>query len=65
MKRSVVLAVIILSIVSLAHLLRLIFRVEVVAGGMVIPQWMSAAGFLLAGGIAIYLWYENRKINPW
>ncbi len=63
MKRSVVLATIILTIVSLAHLLRVIFRLEVVVGGAVIPQWMSILGFLFAGGIAAYLCYENRKTD--
>ncbi|HNQ77136.1 MAG TPA: hypothetical protein PK747_05980 [Acidobacteriota bacterium] len=61
MKRSVVLAMIILTIVSLAHLLRVIFRLEVVVGGAEVPLWMSVVGFLFAGGIAAYLWFENRK----
>ena len=61
MKRSVVLAMIILTIVSLAHLLRVIFQLEVMVGGAEIPLWMSYAGFVCAGGIAVYLWFENRK----
>lgn len=61
MKASIVLAIIIMMAVSLGHLLRVIFQLEVTVGEMLIPQWMSVAGFILTGAMAIYLWIENRK----
>ncbi len=60
MKRSVVLAMIILTIVSLAHLLRVIFGWKWCGrrGGTALDE---RCRFLFAGGIAAYLWFENRK----
>ena len=52
-----------LGIISLAHLARVIFGIEAVIGGVVIPQWMSALGFLAAGALAVALWREGRRRN--
>lgn len=60
MKPGSILAILILSLVSLAHLLRVIFRVEIVAGGVVIPMWVSVAGFLVTGAVALELWRERH-----
>jgi membrane protein CcdC involved in cytochrome C biogenesis len=60
MKRGSILAVILLSLVSIAHLLRLVFGVELQANGVEIPLWLSALGFLVPGSIALMLWRESR-----
>lgn len=60
MKPAARLATILLSLVALAHLARLLLRVEVVADGVVLPLWLSAFGFLVPGGIALALWRESR-----
>jgi len=61
MKRGSLLATILLSVVSLAHLLRLVFGVELLADGVEIPLWTSALGFVIPGAIAVMLLRENRS----
>lgn len=55
------LAVLLLSLVAAAHLLRLFFHVEVIAGGVVIPMWVSAIGVVVPTFIAVLLWREARE----
>ena len=62
MKFATLIAVVVFSLVAIAHLLRLITQVEVLIGGEVIPMWPSVAGFLLAGILAIALWRQGRPI---
>lgn len=50
-----------LGLVALAHLLRLVLQVEVVAGGVRLPLWASAAACVVTGGLAILLWRESRR----
>ncbi len=61
MKPAALIATVILALVALAHLLRIILRVEVTAGGTSIPMWLSGVVFVLAGGVAIMLWREGRR----
>ena len=60
MKRGSLLAIALLSLVSLAQFLRLIFRIELVANGVEIPLWVSVLGCLIPGAIAVMLWRESR-----
>lgn len=53
-------AVVVLGIVALAHLYRLAQPFEIIVAGSEIPQWVSAAGLIVAGGISIMLWRESR-----
>ncbi len=55
------LATIFLALVALAHLLRLVMRVEVTVGGVTIPLWANALACVFAGGLAIMLWRESRR----
>lgn len=43
---------IIFAIVSLVHLVRLLFNISILFGGLALPPWVSWAGFLLAGYLA-------------
>ncbi len=61
MKPAALVAALILTLVALAHLLRIILGVEVTAGGNPIPMWLSGVAFVLAGGVAIMLWCEGRR----
>jgi len=54
-------AVFLFSLISLVHVLRLIFRWEIVAAGWVVPLWFSIPGFIIAGGLAFLIWKEMRK----
>jgi hypothetical protein len=61
MKPFTTLAIIIFALIALAHLYRLIRPFEVVVCGMVLPQWISAAGLIVAGTLAVMLWRESRR----
>jgi hypothetical protein len=54
-------AALLLGLVSLAHLIRFAFRVDVIVGGWAVPMWMSAAACVVSGGLAIMLWRERRR----
>jgi hypothetical protein len=60
MKPFSTIAVAVFFILSVAHLLRLFFRWEVIVNGFVVPQWVSVPGFVLAGALAFMLWREAR-----
>ena len=47
--------VIIFSFVAFMHLLRLIYKTEVVIGGKIIPLWVSIIGFLLPLSLAVWI----------
>jgi hypothetical protein len=59
MKPFTIITTIFLSIMSLVHILRLIYQWEVVINGIQIPVWFSAVGAILAGGLAYMLWRES------
>ena len=59
MKPASLVATIALAIISLLHLVRLVFQIPVTAGGIVIPLWLSAVACLFAGGLAVMLWRER------
>ena len=61
MKPAARIATIFLALVALGHLLRLVFRVEVVAGGVVVPLLASALACIVTGGLAVLLWRESRQ----
>jgi hypothetical protein len=61
MKPAAGLSVLLLSLVSVAHLLRLLYRVEIVAAGRVIPMWVSVPGALISAALAGWLWREQRR----
>ena len=47
--------------VSAAHLVKIIFRVEVLVGGFIIPIWISIIGFIVPLVLALLLDRNNRK----
>ena len=61
MKIGSKLAVIVFSFVSIAHLLRLIFSINVTVGSWEVSQWISLAGFVVPGIIAVLLWRESKS----
>ena len=58
MKPFTTTAVVVFSLVALAHLLRLFAGWEVVVGGFVIPVWFSVIGVVIAGGLGLMVWRE-------
>ena len=61
MKPFTTLAVLLFALIALAHLYRLISPFDVVVHGTALPQWISAAGLIVAGGLAVMLWRESRR----
>ena len=60
MKPAAVLSTGLLCVVALAHLLRLVLRIQVIAAGNEIPLWVSVIGFLVPATLAAALWRESR-----
>ena len=61
MKPFTTLAVLIFSLMALAHLYRLVRPFDVIVGGTPLPQWVSIAGLVVAGGLALMVWRESRR----
>jgi len=61
MKASAIIAVIFLLMVSVAHLIRLIFQAQIMVNNFAVPMWMSAAACIFTAALAIWLWTDNRK----
>ena len=60
MKIGSLLAMVVLTLVAIAHLLRLIDGTEIIARGVVVPQWLSVFGVVVPGMVAWLLWRESR-----
>ncbi len=61
MKLSSTMIVIFLCLVSFAHLLRLLFHVEIVANDLEVPQWVSIFGFLFPLILAAWFKLGQKK----
>ena len=47
--------------ISVAHLVRIIFQVDIVVNGMYVPIWLSIFGCIVPAILALMLWRESRK----
>lgn len=61
MKPLITIVTILLMGVSVAHLVRFIYQIEMTVGGFHIPIWVSIFGFMIPLVLALLLWRENRK----
>ena len=61
MKPFTTLTVGIFALIALVHLFRLIWGIEVVVGGSMLPQWVSLPGLIIPAGLALMLWRESRR----
>jgi hypothetical protein len=60
-KPASLLAVILFWLIALAQLLRVLLRVEVTAGGVTIPLWISVVAFIILAVLGVWLWRERRE----
>ncbi|NIR46043.1 MAG: hypothetical protein GWN99_16580 [Gemmatimonadetes bacterium] len=60
MKPAARFAFVLLILVALAHLLRMLLSVDIVARGIAVPMWVSAIAVLIFAGVAVWLWRESR-----
>jgi hypothetical protein len=61
MKPFTILAIIVFSLVTVVHFLRLLFGWEVQINSIFIPLWASAISCVVTTVLAIMLWRENKK----
>jgi hypothetical protein len=59
MKPFTTLAVVLLSLVALAHAIRFLLHLPVTIGGTSVPQWVSIGGTLIPAALAVGLWRER------
>ena len=60
MKTGSRLAIVLFSVVAVAHLLRLVSNINVTVGEWGVPQWISVFGVIVPGIVAYLLWKESR-----
>lgn len=63
MNTGTLLATILLAVVSVSHLVRLLFGWQVTIADAIIPVWASGVAALVAGVVAILLWKGSRRKN--
>jgi hypothetical protein len=61
MKPVSTIVVIFLLLISVMHLLRILFEFQVTVAGAVIPMWISLAGCIFTALLAGLLWHESRR----
>lgn len=61
MKPFTVFAIVVFALMSLMHILRLIFSWDVVFNGTRVPLWPSWVAAAVAGVVAYMLWRESFK----
>jgi len=54
-------AILVFALVSLLHLLRLVFGWEATINNAAVPMWASVLALVITGGLAAGLWWESRK----
>lgn len=60
MTRVTLIAAVLLTLVAVAHLLRILFHMEATIGGVSVPMWVSVIATFVAGGVAILLWRDRN-----
>ena len=61
MKTSTIVTVVFLAIVSLVHLLRIIYQWKVTVNAAEVPISASIAACIVTAALAIWVWRENKK----
>ncbi len=60
MKTGSILAITLFGLVSIAHLLRLLYAMPITTGDWDVPQWISLFGVVVPGLVALMLWRESK-----
>ena len=60
-KPASLVAAILFWLIALAQLLRVLLRVEVTAGGVAIPLWVSIVAFIVLAALGVWLGRERRE----
>ncbi|MCX5886049.1 MAG: hypothetical protein NT096_09110 [Proteobacteria bacterium] len=61
MRPATAIAVVFLILISIAQLLRFIFQVHIIAGGIItIPLWVSLPASIVFACLAVMVWREHK-----
>ena len=60
MKPIATLAVVLFTLVALAHLMRVALGWSITVDGFAIPAWASVVAGIVAAALAVLLWRESR-----
>ena len=60
---ALMIAGIIFGVVSIVHLLRSLFAVDIIIGGYIIPMWVSWVGFVVAFTLSVFMFKARRNRN--
>ena len=52
---------VLLLLIAVIHVLRIVFHVEVIVAGTIVPMWVSLIGGIVIAVLAVLLWRESRK----
>ena len=63
MKRSAIVTLIFLSLVSVIHLVRFALQVNITVDTVVVPMWASLVAFFAVGALAVWLWREESRVR--
>ena len=61
MKTGTFIAMIFLVLVAIAHIMRVVWQVEVIVSGYHVPMWMSYAAVIATVVLAAAMWNEHRS----
>jgi hypothetical protein len=61
MKTGTFVAMIFLVLVAVAHIMRVVWQVEVIVSGYNLPMWMSYIAVILTLMVAAAIWNEHRN----
>jgi hypothetical protein len=61
MKPAATVVIIFLLLLALVHLFRLVYGVEMIVNGQVVPVWFSLPPVILTSILAWFLWREQKK----
>ena len=53
-------AALLLALIAVGHVLRVVYAVEVIVGGMIVPVAVSIPVVVVAGGLAWRVWRESN-----
>lgn len=61
MKPATTIVTLLLIAISIAHLVRIIFQIDIVVNGMNVPILVSVLGWIVPLVLALMLWRENKR----
>ncbi|MDD4873265.1 MAG: hypothetical protein PHR77_22140 [Kiritimatiellae bacterium] len=61
MKPVTLIVSLLLALISVGHVLRLLFKIEVIVNGFHVPLWISFFGCIVPALLALLLWREARN----